>query len=371
MTIFYLIEKEFKQMMRNIILPVVFILLPLGMMNMVPKVATQEVRDLKISVVDNDHSPLSRRMIQKLTASDYFSLVSAPSTYSRAMQSLEGEGADFIVEIQPRFEQDLVREGTARVMISANAVNGVKAGLGGSYLMQILADYSADLCEEYGVPANKVQLAGFGVSPRYLYNTKLDYKVFMIPALIGMLLILIVGFLPALNIVGEKEKGTIEQINVTPVGRFEFIFSKVIPYWTVGLFILIYTMLLAWGIYGYTPAGSVGAIVLFATLFILIVSSFGLIVSNYSDTTQQAALVMFFFLVIFILMSGLLTPIAGMPDWAKAITTVNPMRYFIEAMRTLYLKGSSITELWPQLRALILYSAATWTCAIISYKKNS
>ncbi len=371
MPLLYLIEKEFKQMMRNILLPIVFIVLPIGMINVMPRAATQEVRDLKISVVDNDRSPLSRRMVQKLTASDYFSLVDAPSTYRQALQSMEGKGADFIIEIQPRFERDLMREGTANVMITANAVNGIKAGLGGSYIRQILADYSAELCAENGLAADRVQLTGLDVAPRYLYNTTLDYKLFMVPALIGMLLILIVGFLPALNIVGEKEKGTIEQINVTPVSRFNFILSKLIPYWCVGIFIIGYAMLLAKGIYGFSPVGSIGLIFLFATFFILVVSSFALIISNYSDTMQQAALVMFFFLMIFLLMSGLLTPIAGMPDWAKAITTLNPLRYFIEAMRTLYLKGSSLTELLPNLCALIAFASVFGTWAIISYKKNN
>ena len=162
-----------------------------------------------------------------------------------------------------------------------------------------------------------------------------------------------------------------EQINVTPVGRFEFIFSKLIPYWCVGLLILAYSMLLAKGIYGQVPSGSIAVIFLFATLFILVVSCLGLIVSNYSDTTQQAALVMFFFLVIFILLSGLLTPIAGMPAWAKAITMVNPLRYFIEAMRALYLKGSTLHDLGGQFFALAGYAAVVWTIAIMSYRKNS
>lgn len=371
MIIRFLIEKEFKQMMRNIILPVVFILLPLGMINVMPRAATQEVKDLKISVVDNDHSTLSSRLIQKLSASAYFTLNSIKPSYDEASGDMEEGSADFIIEIEPGFERNLIKEGVSHVMISANAVNGVKAGLGSSYLAQIIADYSAELRNENGLSPESTHVAGFNVEPRYLFNISLDYKEFMIPGLMAMLLILIVGFLPALNIVSEKEKGTIEQINVTPVGRFEFIFSKLIPYWCVGLFILVYAMLLAWGIYGFAPAGSIGLVFLFSTLFILVVSCLGLIVSNYSDTTQQAALVMFFFLVIFILMSGLLTPIAGMPEWAKAITTVNPLRYFIEAMRMLYLKGSSLTELMPQLRALSIYTVIVWALAIYSYRKNN
>ena len=365
----YLIEKEFKQMMRNIILPIVFIVLPIGMINLMPRAATQEVKNLTISVIDNDHSTWSHRLIQKLSASTSFSLTDVSSTYDAALHRVEAGEADFIVEIEPDFERNLVREGVSRVLISANAVNGVKAGLGSSYLSQIITDYATELREEQGGVASAVSQPGLTVAPRYLYNATLDYKCFMIPGLIAMLLVLIVGFLPALNIVGEKERGTIEQINVTPIGRFAFIFSKLIPYWVVGLFILSYSMLLTRLIYGYVPAGNIGLIYLFATLFILVVSSLGLIVSNYSDTAQQAALVMFFFLVIFILLSGLLTPISSMPKWAQTITFLNPLRYFIEVMRSLYLKGSTFHDLLPNFHALSLYTILAWIWAIGSYRK--
>lgn len=371
MGIRFLIEKEFKQMMRNIILPIVFVLLPLGMINMMPRAATQEVRNLKISVVDNDHSTWSARLVQKMSASAYFSLSSMDASYSKALQTVEKGKADFIVEIEPNFERRLVSEGISLVMVSANAVNGVKAGLGTSYLTQIIADYSAELCEEQGMNASHVRMAHYDVEPRYMYNGELDYKAFMVPGMMAMLLVLIVGFLPALNIVGEKEKGTIEQINVTPVGRFDFILSKLIPYWCVGLLILAYSMLLAKVIYGQVPVGSIAVIFLFSTLFILVVSSLGLIVSNFSDTTQQAALVMFFFLVIFILLSGLITPVTCMPEWAKAITLFNPLRYYIEVMRALYLKGSTLYDLHMHLFALAAYAVVAWTVAVASYKKNN
>ena len=371
MIIRFLIEKEFKQMMRHIILPVVFVLLPFGMINIIPRAATQEVKDLKVTVIDNDRSTLSSRLIHKLSASSYFTLVNILPTFGQAMGDMEAGDADFILEIEPDFERDLIVEGRAQVMISANAVNSVKAGLGSSYLSQIIAGYSEELKEENSFQQSVAGYSGFDVSCRYLYNSDLDYQAFMVPGLIAMLLILIVGFLPALNIVGEKEKGTIDQINVTPVGRFDFIFSKLVPYWCVGLFILTYSMFLAWKIYDLSPAGNIWLIYLFSSLFILLVSCLGLIVSNYSDTTQQAALVMFFFLVIFILMSGLLTPVAGMPEWAKVITRINPLRYFIETMRMLYLKGSSFADLMSHFRALVIYTVVVWGWAIFSYRKTS
>ena len=192
MVIRFLIEKEFKQMMRNIILPIVFVLLPLGMINIMPRAATQEVKDLKICVIDNDHSTWSARLTQKLAASAYFTLTDVSSSYRQGLQAMERAQVDFIIEIEPDFERRLVCDGVSRVMISANAVNGVKAGLGTSYLSQIIADYSACLREEHGLTDVTVRMAHFDVEPRYMFNTELDYKAFMVPGLMSMLLVLIV-----------------------------------------------------------------------------------------------------------------------------------------------------------------------------------
>lgn len=149
----------------------------------------------------------------------------------------------------------------------------------------------------------------------------------MIPALMTMVLVMLCGFLPALNVVGEKETGTIEQINVTPVSRFTFTLSKLIPYWTIGFLVLNLCMGLAWLIYGITPVGSLLTIYLATLIFILVVSGLGLIISNHSATMQQAMFVMWFCMLVFILMSGLFTPISSMPTWAKCITYAN--RYVI------------------------------------------
>ncbi|MGM9815470.1 MAG: ABC transporter permease [Lepagella sp.] len=370
MVIKYLIEKEFKQMMRNIILPVIFVLLPIGVLNLIPRVATQEVKNLNVSVIDNDHSTLSKRLEQKICASGYFHLYDEAGTSRQAMEDIDRGESDFIIEIEPDFERNLIREGESRVMITGNAVNGVKAGLGSSYLAQIIADFSAELRREEGLDVGGVSVPGFDVSPRYLYNTTLDYKTYMVPGLLAMLLVLTVGFLPALNIVGEKEKGTIEQINVTPVRRRDFILSKMIPYWVVGLFMMLLAMLVARGLYGIVPVGSVWTILIFSTIFILLMSSLGLIISNYSGTMQQAALVMFFFLVIFLLMSGLLTPISSMPAWAQKVTLINPLRYFIEVLRSVYLKGSELRDLMSQFYALIAITMVVGIWAIASYRKQ-
>ena len=350
MTTLYLIQKEFKQILRNWLLPVVFVILPLALINGVPRIATQEVKGLHFCVVDNVHTPTTERLIREIDASQYIDLAAYCSTYNEAMKFIDSGEADIIVEFR----------GTD-IMLYANATNGMKGGMASNYITQIIRGSSS---------SNAKIVNGKLSNCKYINNPNLDYKLYMVPALIGMVLILIVGFLPALNIVSEKEKGTIEQINVTPIRKWEFIVSKIVPYIIIGLFMVLEALVVARGVFGFWPQGSLVLVFVFVLVFCLLISSFGLIISNYSNTLSQAALTMFFFLVVFLLMSGLLTPIQSMPEWAQQITLVNPLRYFVEAMRGIYIKGATIADLLTQLYVLILYSTFTWTWAILSYRKN-
>ena len=344
--------------------------MPIMVMLVLPWAANQSIKNVNISVVDNDHSVLSERLVQKITASDYFNLTDVSSTYDGAMQSIESGVADIIFEIENDFEKKLINEHAAHVMISANSVNGIKGGLGSSYLASILSDFASELRAYHGFSINGASILKCTISPQFKFNPHLDYKVFMIPALMVMLLTAMTGILPALNIVGEKEAGTIEQINVTPVKRIVFIIAKLLTYWIIGLVVLSICMGVAALIYGLYPAGSLLTIYFFAALFLLVISGFGLVISNYSNTLQQAMFVVFFFIMIFVLMSGLFTPVASMPDWAQKITIFNPLKYLMQVMRMVYLKGSDITNLFPQLIALSAFALFFNGWAVLSYKKS-
>lgn len=372
MTLKFLIEKELKQIFRNPFLPKLFVLLPTMMLLIMPWAANQEVKGVRVAVQDNDKSSYSQRLINKIQASKYFSIVNISETNEQALQSMEKGKSDIIVDIPRNFEKNLITSNeTATIMLNVNSVNGTKGALGSSYLQGIVSDFSDDLRAENGLKTAKIQIPNVQMSPYYVYNSKLDYKVFMIPAFMVMMLTLLAGFLPALNIVGEKEKGTMEQMNVTPVGKFSFILSKLIPYWGVGFFVLAYSIFLSWLIYGLLPVGNIFTIFLFATIYILAVSGLGLIISNYSNTMIQAMFLMFFFLVIFILMSGLFTPVSSMPNWAQAITIFNPLRYLMEVFRMVYLKGSAFINMLPQFFALCGFAVILNLWAVISYKKTN
>lgn len=367
----YLIEKEVKQFLRNKFMPKMVFIMPLAFMLILPWAANQEVVNINLSVVDNDRSAYSQRLVQKAAASRYFNFTDYSPTYTQAMEAIENGSADIILEIPSDFERNLERNCMTSVLISANAVNGTKGGFGSNYLASITKSFADELRAEAGIGIKSTDNSTPVIEIRVQnkFNPTMDYKVFMIPAIMVMLLTLICGFLPSLNIVSEKEVGTMEQINVTPVPKLTFILAKLIPYWCIGFLILSICFGVAYLVYGLAPVGSLLTIYLSALVYILVVSGFGLVISNHSATMQQAMFVMFFFLLLFILLSGLFTPISSMPEWAQMITHINPLKYFIQIMRHVYLKGSGLSDLLSPLGSLCLFAVIANTWAILSYRK--
>ena len=341
----YLIQKEFLQIRRNSFMPKIIFIFPIMVMCIMPWVMNQEVKNIRVNVVDIDRTTHSKQLVHQIEASNYFIFNGQKATYQEALKDIETSQADIILEI---------RDG--QYLIAANAVNGTKGSIGSAYLSQIVSGSAS-------VPSASSVLT--------LYNKQQSYKVFMIPALMGILMMMLCGFLPALNIVGEKEKGTIEQINVTPVSKWSFILAKLIPYWIIGLVVLTLCLILSWLVYGITCQGPLCLVYLLAILLALFFSSFGLIVSNYSDTMQQAMLVMWFFVVCLLLLSGLFTPVRSMPDWAYATTYINPMHYFADAIRTVFVRGGDFASISHQVLALLCISSFMGIWAVKSYKKNS
>ena len=360
-TLKFLIRKEFLQIRRNAFLPRLIVIFPIMMMCVMPWVMNMEVKNVIVDVVDNDRSTRSQQLVHSIEASNYFIFNGQMPTYQDALNDIEMSRADIVVVIPQYYSRDLTQGKQPQVLIAANAVNGTKGAMGSAYLTQIVTTNAmADM--------TSIQSK---VSTLFLYNKGMNFKVFMIPALLAIVLMLMCGFLPTLNIVGEKEAGTIEQINVTPVPKWAFILAKLIPYWMIALFVIVVCLLLSWLIYGITCQGPLWLVFLLAMVLALFWSSFGLIISNYSDTMQQAIFVMWFFVVLMLLLSGLFTPTRSMPDWAYATTYVNPMHYFVDAIRTVFVRGGGLGSIAHQVLALLGISSIMAIWAVKSYKKNS
>ena len=363
-------------MFRNPLIPRLIVIFPTMVMLVFPWAVSFEVKNIKIDVVDHGKSVYSQRLTDKIAASRYFILNDTPPDYQTAMVHMESGETDMILEIPTSFDKDIVKSRTSGVGMAVNAVNGTQGLLGSNYIMQIVNDFSSELRGElsHTLPAQSrasmARMARIDIVPQYKFNPTLDYKNFMIPGFMVLLLTIICGILPALNIVMEKENGTINQINVTPVNRIVFILAKLIPFWVVGLVVMVISISVAYLMYGLWPAGSAIAVLFSAIVFIISISGMGIIISNYSESMQQASFLVMFFILILVLLGGMFTPVSGMPAWAQVIAAVNPFKYLTDTFRMLYLNGSTLANVSGNLLVLGLIALALNGWAILSYKKR-
>lgn len=375
-TLKFLIEKEFKLMFRNPLIPRMIVMYPIMVLLVFPWAVSFEITNIKIDVVDHSKSVYSKRLTDKIAASQYFILSDTPPDYQSAMLNMEQGETDMILEIPVSFDKDMVKTRSSGVGVAVNAVNGTQGLLGSNYIMQIVNDFSSELREElmHTLPpqyrSSLMQMPKVTLIPQYKFNPALDYKNFMIPGFMVLLLTIICGILPALNIVMEKENGTIQQINVTPVSRIGFILAKLIPFWVVGLVVMIISVTVAYLMYGLWPVGSMVAILFSAIVFIFSVSGLGIIISNYSENMQQASFLVMFFILILILLGGMFTPVSSMPAWARVIAAVNPFTYLTKTFRLLYLNGSTLADISLNLLVLGLIAVVLNGWAVLSYKKR-
>ncbi len=371
-TLKFLLHKEFKQIFRNkALLPLIFGA-PLIQLLILPMAADYEVRSINISIVDHDHSTYSQQLISKITASGYFQLADYGNSFRGAFKQIENDKSDLILEIPQGFEKNLVRENKEKLFVAVNAINGVKAGLGGAYLTQIIATYNNDIRMQWLQQPKFNPMPQIEVTSSNWFNPHLNYHFFMVPGILVVLVTMVGTYMCGLNIVKEKEVGTIEQINVTPIKKYQFILGKLIPFWLIGLFIFsVGLFIVAHLIYGIIPVGSLLLLYGYMSLFMVALLGLGLLISTFSDTQQQAMSITFFFILIFMLMSGLFTSIDSMPRWAYIIAKCNPVTYFIEVIRMIVLKGSSFADIKYHFLVMIGFTVFLNGFAILNYRKTS
>jgi len=372
----FLIEKEFKQMFRNPLIPRLIVMYPIMVLLVFTWAVDFEIKNIKIDVVDNSKSVYSKRLTDKIASSKYFILNVTPPNYGTALLNMENGETDMILEIPVSFDVDMVKSRESAVGVAVNSVNGTQGLLGSNYIMQIVNDFSSELRTEllHTMPpqsrASILKMPHVNIVPQYKFNPKMDYKNYMIPGFMVLLLTLICGILPALNIVLEKENGTINQINVTPVSKLAFITAKLIPFWIVGLIVIIISITVSYLMYGLWPSGSLLALFISAIVFIISISGLGIIISNYSETMQQASFLVMFFILILILLGGMFTPVSSMPLWAQIIAYGNPFTYLTKTFRMLYLNGSNLADVSGNLLMLGLFAVILNSWAVFSYKKR-
>lgn len=369
-TIIYIIQKEFRQIFRNKgMLPIIFIM-PFIQLIILSNAATFEIKNIKFSYIDNDHTFYSRALIDKFKASSYFNIVANFSSAKEAHLAMQKGNIDVILEIPHHFERALLNEQSANLSVTINAIDGAAAGVENVYITQIVQQFNqqikVELIQNNQVSKNQINIISI---PSFWYNETLNYKTYMVPGILVLLVTMVTLFLSGMNIVREKEIGTLEQINVTPIKKYQFIIGKLFPFWMLGLLLLTIGLSIAKILFKVPILGSLLLMYGYTSIYILVILGIGLFISNFTNTQQQAMFIAWFFMVIFILMSGLFTPIESMPVWAQNITNFNPIKYFVEVMRMVMLKGAGFFDILPQLSKTLLFAIVMNGLAVYSYKK--
>lgn len=310
-------------------------------------------------------------MTSKFQGSPFFRICSGSFSYRDAQEEMQKGNVDVILHIPYGFEKHLVKEGKSKIQLVINAINGASAGLINAYCTMILLDFNRGILAEWLSPSSLSGTRFIQVTSNYWYNPKLNYKTYMVPGILVLLVTIIGLLLSGMNVVREKEIGTIEQINVTPIRKVQFIAGKLIPFWILALLELVVGLSLGKLLFNIPIVGSLWVIFLSASVYLLVILGFGLIVSTVTHTQQQAMMISFFFMVIFILMSGLFTSIESMPDWAQWLDKLNPVAYFIRIMRMVMLKGSTFHDIRIPFFSLVVYGFASITLAVWRYRKVS
>ena len=373
----FILQKEFRQIFRDKTILAMMFALPIIQLIILPLAANFEVKNVNVAVVDYDRSSYSQKLVNKIASSGYFRIVGSTISYPDALKLIEKNDADIMLEIPQGFERNLVREGIQQLNMSVDAINGTKSAIGSGYLTAVLTDFNrsldVNLKSAIGQSSTIYHQPSTIIDITYSdwFNPRREYKYYMVPGILVLLLTLIGGFMAALNIVREKEIGTIEQINVTPMKKWQFILGKLIPFWIVGMIVFTVGLTVMYLVYGIFPRGSIPVLYLFAAVYLVALLGFGLLISTFSNSQLQAMFVAFFFMMIFMLMSGFFTSIDSMPNWARQMSNLTPVTHFITVVRLIVLKGSGLWQVRKEMYYLIGFAVLLNGCAIFNYRKTS
>jgi len=375
-TLRFLLRKEFLQIRRDPAIMRMLVAMPLVQLLLLGNAATFQIRSSRMYVVDEDHTPASRGLVTRLAASGRFEITDASPSMALANRALLDRDVSSILHVPPRFERDLVRDGVAPVQLVFNAEDGAAAGIRRTYATRIIAAYAAELSAELRPPPGETDApvrgaARIDVRARGWFNPDLDYQAYMVPGILVLLVTMVATALGSMNIVREKELGTLEQLNVTPVTRAEFIASKLIPFWVIGLAVLAFGLTIARLAFDIPMRGSLALVFLAAAVYLLVALGIGLWISTIVETQQQAMFVTFAINMVYMLMSGLFTPILSMPRWAQWIAQLSPVKHFIVLMRAVLVKGAGFSAVLVPLAVLAVYAAVVLTLAVRQYSKRT
>lgn len=377
--ILILIKKEFLQVFRNPLLLSILVVAPIVEFMIFPFCADYEIKVLDIAFIDNDHSQMSRDIINSFNSSEIFVSHGLLSNKKQADKMMKHDKIDLLVEIPLNFEQNLYQGGSTQIAVTANAINSVKSGIGTGYVQEIIGGYIRDFMMENGStmvpPSFSVNMptrpTTINISNIYWYNEQMNYKNLIVPGILVILVTLIGCYVTALNLVREKEIGTIEQVNVTPIKRWQFLLGKMIPFWLLGITEFIAGLVIMKFIFGITIQGSIPLLLGITAIYLLVMLGLGFFISSVSENQLQSMFIVLFLFIVFVLLSGVFTPTEGMPEWARYINWLNPMSFYIEVIKKIILKGSEFISVQKETIVLSVMAVIVNVGALLSYKEST
>ncbi|MEG2071067.1 MAG: ABC transporter permease [Bacteroidales bacterium] len=367
--ILMLIKKEFLQVFRSPLLLGILIVAPLVQFILFPFTADYEVKVLNIAFIDHDNSSITRDIINEFNHSQYFINQGIIESKKQAEYMMQCDKIDFLIEFPANFEKNIYNQEKVNMSITANAINSVKAGIGTGYVQKILTDYMQKLSvNTVNISNNQAQLL---ITNIYWYNEQMNYKNLIVPGILVILVTLIGAYVTALNLVREKEIGTIEQINVTPIKKWQFLLGKMIPFWILGMSEFIIGLILMKIVFGITVQGSIPILLGITAIYLFVMLGLGFFISSVAENQLQAMFIVFFLFVVFVLLSGLFTPTEGMPEWAMKLNYLNPMSFYMDVIKKIVLKGSGFSDVETQTIALSCMAVILNGAAIFFYRESS
>ena len=377
----FLLRKEFLQIFRDRMIVRMVFILPMVQLLILANAASFEVKGARFHLVDHDRSPMSRGLVNHLVASGRFELTDATQSLRVADEAMLERRIDLIVVIPQRFEESVVRDKRSSVQLIMNAEDGAAAGVTSSYAARMIAAYSQELSAEvtpvFAAMAGRAEIPPrrgvplIEVHRRAWFNPTLNYRHFMVPGILVVLVTMVGTLLTAMNIVREKEAGTLDQLNVTPISRPVFIAAKLLPLWILAMFDFALGLVLAKLVFGLPWEGNPAVVLLAAGIYLVGALGIGLWISAIVETQQQAMFVTVAVLMIYLLMSGLFTPVRAMPEWGQLVAQASPIMHFVSLMRAVLLKGAGITDVLRELMMLTIIGSLVLTLAVRQYSKRS
>jgi ABC-2 type transport system permease protein len=363
-----ILSKEFRQMFRDVRMRLVIFAFPVVQLTVLAFALTTDVKDIRFAVFDEDRTPTSRRLVAAFAGSGYFQVTSYALSYEDITNRLDSGTVQSALRIPHGFEADVAARRQAQIQILTDGTYNNDTAIVFNYAQQIVADFNRSN-ERRRQPSSEAQQA-FELSTRSWYNPNLNSKFYYVPGLIAVMLLIISMLLTSIAIVREKEIGTIEQVMVTPIRRFEFIIGKTLPYLMTGLITMTNMLLVAWPVFGLVVQGSILLLYVVSMIYIFGNLGIALLISVSAKTQQQAMLTTFLILLPSILLSGFIFPIRNMPWIIQILTHINPVRWFLENLHGIVVRGVGFESLrYPILAQAVLASLFSWL-AVVRFKKT-